>query len=207
LYLDLAQCFDGHNEQAVLERLRAKYTVALVPDARRFRSGLLSRHENDVISRGAEDVIRGYLTDVIDRDGRPALLLKNGESRAIERDSWFINCTGYLTPREMPYEPYVSASGKVISIQRSSALHLQSASAAYFAVHLSYLDKLHVLPLYELDQLAMNRADSEALIAVNNSHTLYNCFFGFRQSAAYSMACACSTSLSAILTTSDARSM
>jgi uncharacterized membrane protein YdjX (TVP38/TMEM64 family) len=50
-----------------------------------------------------------------------------------------------------PYEPYVSPSGAVLSIQpRSATLHL-SSYIAYFLTHLLFLGKINDIPLYELD--------------------------------------------------------
>jgi thioredoxin reductase len=175
-FLDLSHRFNGRNEREVLEHLRAKYTVSLVPDARRFMLGLLSQHENDVIASGAHEVIRDYFVDVIDRDGCPMLLLRSGQSRPIEAGSWIINCSGYILQDEVPYEPYVSASGKVVSIQSCSAIHVLTSCAAYLAVHLSYLNKLHELPLYEMDFGALYRADRDVFSASIGPHTLYNMY-------------------------------
>jgi hypothetical protein len=121
-----------------------------------------------------KEVIKGYLVDVVDQNSWPMLLLKSGESRAVAVGSWFINCTGYLEQEETPYEPYVSASGKVVSINLRSSIQLQTASAAYLAVHLSCQNKLQTLPLYELDRVALQRASHAAFVAASNSHTIYN---------------------------------
>jgi hypothetical protein len=52
---------------------------------------------------------------------------------------------------EFPYEPYVSDSGSVLSVQaRSATLHLTSL-IAYFLTHLLFLGKITEVPLYELD--------------------------------------------------------
>lgn len=173
-FLDLAQRFDGHNERAVLDHFRDKYAVALVPDARRFMFGLLSKQENAVIAAGAHAVIKDYLSDVVDREGRPELVLRSGARQAIEPGSWIINCTGYLLPKELPYEPFVSPSGKVVSIQPTSVLHVLSTCAAYLTVHLAYLDLLHKLPLYELDMQGARRADRDVAAIVLAPHALYN---------------------------------
>jgi len=173
-FLDLAQRFDGRNERAVFDHLRSKYTVSLVPDAKRFMLGLLSHHENAVIAARSHEIIKDYLVDVVDRDGSPRLLLKNGESRPIEPGSWIVNCTGYILREDIPYEPYISESGKVISIQACSSIHVLSTCAAYLAVHLAYLNKLHELPLYELDFGALYRADRDVFSISIGTHTLYN---------------------------------
>jgi len=173
-FLDLAQRFDGRNEGEVLDRLRSNYTVSLVADSRRFMLGLLSEQENTVIARAARELIKDYLADVVDRDGRPTLLLKSGASRAIEPGSWIVNCTGYAFQNATPYEPYVSKSGKVVSVQPCSAIHVLSTIASYFLVHLAYLNQLKRLPLYELDFNALYRANRDVLSASIPTHALYN---------------------------------
>jgi hypothetical protein len=173
-FLDVGQRFDGTNEQAVLDHFRSTYAVSLVPDARRYLFGLLSKHENAVIAGGAREVIGDYLADVVDRDGRPTLLLRSGASRPIEPGSFIVNCTGYLIRDALPYEPFVSPSGKVVSIQSSSSLHIFTTWAAYFAVHLSYLDLLRRLPLYELDLVGLYRANREVVPPAIASQVLYN---------------------------------
>jgi len=47
-----------------------------------------------------------HLVDVVDRDGQPELVYRSG------------NCTGYFEHDDRPYEPYLSASGAVLSIIR-----------------------------------------------------------------------------------------
>jgi hypothetical protein len=174
-FLDLTQRFNGHNEREVLDHFRDTYAISLVPDARRFMFGLLSERENAVIAAGAHAVIKDYLTDVVDRaDGVPELVLRRGERHAIEPGSFIINCTGYVLPTELPYEPFVSASGKVVSIQPTSALHVLSTCAAYLTVHLAYLDLLHKLPLYELDMQGVRRANRDVAAIVLAPHGLYN---------------------------------
>ena len=72
--------------------------------------------------------------------------------KTIQPGSWVINCTGYLgLDGAQPYEPYVSPSGAVVSINmRSAVLHLPSYTG-YFLGHLLFLDKLRDIPLYEVD--------------------------------------------------------
>ena len=89
--------------------------------------------------------------DAVDRNGSTEMVLRSGSTKAIQPGSWIVNCTGYLVENEYPYEPYVSGSGAVVSIQqRSATLHLTSF-ASYFLTHLLFLDKLRDVPLYELD--------------------------------------------------------
>jgi hypothetical protein len=173
-FLDVARRFDGHNEVEALAYFRSKYAIALVPDADRFMFGTLGEDENAAIAAGAHEIIKDYLTDVVDRDGRPTLVLRSGESRPLEPGSVIVNCTGYVTRDPGPYEPYASQSGKVISIQSSSTIHVLSTCSAYLLVHLSYLDQLARLPLYELDLPSLSQASREASTIGIVAHMIYN---------------------------------
>lgn len=55
----------------------------------------------------------------------------------------------------LPYEPFRSPGGRVLSIQSTSAtLHL-SSFMAYFSTHLFLSGKMAEVPLYELDMLEL----------------------------------------------------
>ncbi|WP_342666189.1 hypothetical protein [Mycobacterium genavense] len=114
--------------------------------------GVLSEAENDTISAGLNDVVMDYLDDVVDCNGSTQLVFRSGSTKAIEPGSWVVNCTGYVKIADKyPYEPYVSPSGAVVSINaRSAVLHLP-AFMGYFLGHLLLLDKLREIPLYEVD--------------------------------------------------------
>jgi hypothetical protein len=173
-FLDLAERFDGSNEEAVLERFRSTYAVGLDDECRRFMYGTLSIGENETISKGVDGIIKDYLIDVVDRGGLPTMMLRSGESRPVEPGSFFVNCTGYIGRERVPYEPYLSESGNVVSVQVSSVVHLLSSMSAYFLTHLLYLNALPKLPLYEVDFPEMSSKAKEAFIAVSMTHLLYN---------------------------------
>jgi hypothetical protein len=89
-------------------------------------------------------------------------VFRSGATEAIQAGSWIVNCTGYVIQHDYPYEPYVSGSGAVVSIQlRSATLHLPSFMA-YFLTHLLFLGKLRDLPLYELDGQDLRRKSGAA---------------------------------------------
>ena len=73
---------------------------------RRLPARLRSDSENETIAAGLNDVVMDHLVDVVDRDGQPELVYRSG------------NCTGYFEHDDRPYEPYLSASGAVLSIIR-----------------------------------------------------------------------------------------
>ncbi|MDH6197721.1 hypothetical protein M2272_004376 [Mycobacterium frederiksbergense] len=148
---EMCQRFDGTNEAEVRSWYRSAYGTWLTPQTGNFLLGMLSEAENRTIGAGLNDVIMDHLVDVVDRNDTTDLVLRSGATKTIQPGSWIINCTGYLTNFEHPYEPYVSPGGAVISIQpRSATMHLTSFMA-YFTSHLLFLDKLNEIPLYELD--------------------------------------------------------
>jgi len=100
---------------------------------------------------------------VVDDAGSVRLVLRSGSSRDIPDGSWIVNCTGYVLRDRQDYEPYASASGRVVSIQpRSAAMHLTSY-AGYFLTHLMFLGRLDDVPLYELDVTALRAKSATAL--------------------------------------------
>lgn len=154
--------FDGTNEKAVANWVRAEYGTWLTPETGNFLIGVLSEAENQTIAAGLNEVIMDHLVDAVDRDGSTELVLRSGATKAIRPGSWIVNCTGYLDGGDHPYEPYVSEGGSVISVQnRSATLHLTSF-AAYFLTHLLFLGKIKDVPLYELDMATLRRTSNAA---------------------------------------------
>ncbi|MGW0039728.1 FAD-dependent oxidoreductase [Gordonia sp. NPDC003376] len=151
LALESTRRFDGTNETEIWNWIRSTYGTAVTPTTGNFLFANLSESERTTIIGGLTDVIMDRLVDVVDRGGTTELVLRNGSTIAIGPGSWIVNCTGYLLREDHPYEPYVSAGGKVISIQpRSATLHLTSFMG-YFLSHLLFSDKISEVPLYELD--------------------------------------------------------
>ncbi|GAA4291430.1 FAD-dependent oxidoreductase [Mycobacterium paraffinicum] len=150
--------YDGTNESQVQDWYRATYGTYLTPQADNFVLGVLSEAENRTISAGLNDLVMDYFEDAVDRNGTTEMVFRSGSTKTIEPDSWVVNCTGYVKfPDEYPYEPYVSPSGAVVSINvRSAILHLP-AFMGYFLGHLLFLNKLGEIPLYEIDWQELRR--------------------------------------------------
>jgi hypothetical protein len=174
VFLDVARRFDGRNEADVLAHMRSKYMLSLVPDARHFMYGIISKAELDTIARGSHEIIKDYLVDVQDREGRPTMVLRSGATRSIEPGSWFLNCTGYLGKDRYPYEPYLSAGGRVLTVSPASAVHLLSTVTAYLLAHLWLKGDLRGLPLYEIDTIALRAKSRDVSSVIGASHMLYN---------------------------------
>jgi cation diffusion facilitator CzcD-associated flavoprotein CzcO len=152
LATQLSRRYDGTNESDVRSWYRSNHGTFLTPQADNFVLGVLSEAENRTIAAGLNDVVMDYLEDAVDRNGTTDLVFRSGSRKTIQPGSWVVNCTGYVKfLDEYPYEPYVSPSGAVISINvRSAILHLP-AFMGYFLGHLLFLDKLSEIPLYEID--------------------------------------------------------
>ncbi len=171
---DMCRRFDGTNEAELAEWFRTTYGTWLTPQAGNFLLGVLSETENRTIADGLTAVVMDHLVDIVDRDGATEMVLRSGATRPVEDGSWIVNCTGYLTLGDHPYEPYASADGKVLSIQtRSATMHLMSYMG-YFMTHLMFLDKLTEVPLYELDMQELLRRNKAVLPYTMFSLVQYN---------------------------------
>jgi Pyridine nucleotide-disulphide oxidoreductase len=155
--------FDGTNEADVGNWMRSGYGTWLTPKTDNFLLGVLSDSETNTIAAGLNDVIMDHFVDAVDRNGSTELVFRSGSAKSIQPGSWIVNCTGYITRGDHPYEPYVSGSGSVVSVQaRSATLHL-SSFMAYYVTHLLFLGKLNDVPLYELDMQDLWRKSKAVL--------------------------------------------
>jgi hypothetical protein len=68
---------------------------------------------------------------------------------------------------EHPYEPYASASGRILSIQNRSVTipFPTGGAAAYFLTHLLFLGKLAQVPLYAMDVEDLRRKAPQYVMA------------------------------------------
>ncbi|MGE2833952.1 FAD-dependent oxidoreductase [Mycobacterium sp. SMC-4] len=155
--VDMCRRFDGTNEQQVADWFGVIYGTRVTPRTGNFLLGVLSEEENTVIRNGVADVVMDHLVDVVDHDGAPHIVLRSGARMPVADGSWMINCTGYLTVGDHPYEPYTSGDGTVLAVQsRSATMHLMSYMG-YFMTHMMFQGKLTGVPLYEFDLQEMIR--------------------------------------------------
>ncbi|QOC23246.1 NAD(P)-binding protein [Wenzhouxiangella sp. AB-CW3] len=168
LSMEMARRFDGTNEADVMSWFGDNYGVRLTPQTGNFLFAFLSEAENDTIAKGLNEVVMDYFDDVVDRDGGAELVLRSGATMPVEPGSWVVNCTGSLMRGEHSYEPYASASGRVLSIQNRSATipFPAGGAAAYFLTHLMFLDKLTQVPLYAMDVEELRRKAPQYVMAV-----------------------------------------
>jgi hypothetical protein len=117
----------------------------------------------------------GHLDDVVDTADGPTLVFRDGRSLAIPGGSWLVNCTGYLALPGNPYEPFVSKTGNVVSIQlRSSITGPFTPFAGYYLTHLMFRRKLHAARLYELDVEGLATKSRTAVIWAAITLSMYN---------------------------------
>jgi hypothetical protein len=173
VFLDVAKRFDGRNEVQVLNHLRQNYCVSLDASCRRFVFGLMSQRENREISTGLDEVIRDHLVDIVDGADGLVMVLRSGRRLPIEPGATVVNGTGYLS-EALDYEPYLSASGRVLSILPASTVHFLTSQSAYFLAHLFMLNRLADAPLYEVDVAALRNASRDVFPAAAITTTLYN---------------------------------
>src|SRR5262249_37419754 len=162
LALEVTRRFDGTNETDVKNWFRDTYGTWLTPQTGNFLVGLLSESENRTIAAGLNDVIMDHLVDVADRNGGTDLVFRSGSTKAIQPGSWIVNCTAYFKSHDRPYEPYVSRSGAVLSIQPRSVTLQLTTFMGYYMTHLLMLGKIRDIPLYELDAMDLRNKSNAA---------------------------------------------
>ncbi|WP_231643360.1 FAD-dependent oxidoreductase [Mycolicibacterium baixiangningiae] len=151
LGVEVSRRFDGTNEDDVWRWHRARYGTWLTPGTANFLLGVLSEEECRTIADGLHSVGMDYFVDAVDSGDSVELTFRSGATATVEPGGWIVNCTGYVTHRDDPYEPYLPAGGSVLSLQsRSATMHL-SSYMGYFMTHMFMLDRLGDTPLYELD--------------------------------------------------------
>ena len=179
LTTDFADRFDGTNELEVFDWFRDHYGTGPIPNAKHFVLGMLSRAESDRIRDGLNRVMMGHLADVVDTPDGAALQLRDGHQIEMASGSWVVNCTSHLTYREhVEHTPYVSASGRVITLG-TSAMFGFSSFAGYFLTHLLFSGKIREVPLYQADGNAMLRSSKSAYVAAMVTLAQYNLSVAF----------------------------
>jgi hypothetical protein len=173
-FAELCSRYDGDNTEEILHDFKQNRAVYLHDSCKQYGFGVLSAQENETISKGINELFMDYLSDITEVNGETTMVFRSGDTRKVEPNSWLINCTGYIMREEHPYEPFLSPHGAVVSIQASSGIHFLTTYAAYFTVHLFYLNKIRELPLYEINYQALLRKDKVAFPFIAMTQVLYN---------------------------------
>jgi hypothetical protein len=181
IFAGAAKRFDGTNAAAVSNWCRTQYGTSPLdnPAPTHLLFALLSEDETATVASGVNEVIRDHLVDVVDEDSGPVMVLRTGARHAIPSGSWVVNCTGYLAPRNLEHVPYVSPSGRTMSINPTSTVFPSPGVAGYVMSQLFFLDQLAGPPLYELDLPGLGRNAPEAALAIVSTLFAYNLSFVF----------------------------
>ncbi|MEM1272873.1 MAG: FAD-dependent oxidoreductase [Pseudomonadota bacterium] len=174
VFRDIAMEFDGQNYQDVFDLFRKTYTIRVGDAGEQFFYGLLSEGERDRIENGLTAIISDYFQDVVDGEGGPEILTRNGTRLPVPPDAQVINCTGHVLRQERSAEPCLSQGGRVLTITPRSAVHFLSSVSAYFLPHLFLTDTLRQSDLFEVDLDALRRIDRKLLYATATTATFYN---------------------------------
>ena len=183
IFAGAAKRFDGTNAPEVSRWCRERYGTSPLEDPAptHLLFALLSEEETRTVANGVSQVLRDHLADVEDDASGPVIVMRSGDRHPIASGSWVINCTGYLVPRDVEFVPYVSSSGKSMSINNTSVTFPNAGVAGFLLTHLFYLDRLADTPLYEVDFNALGRTAPEAALAVVSSLLVYNLGFVFER--------------------------
>lgn len=159
---EFADRYDGTNEEDIWDWHRATYGVSATPTTNHFLLGLLSTAERDSIAAGLNRVFMEHMVDLCDAGDSTEMAFRSGTRTPVQPGSWIVNCTGYLSGRVQPYQPYISPTGRILTIQTTSAtMHLTSYSG-YFMTHLLLAGKAREVPLYALDLFGLYRESRKA---------------------------------------------
>lgn len=167
--------FDGTNEQDVAAWFADTYGISPSAEPASFFSAYLSDAECAEVRAAVRRIEPGHLEDVLDTADGPRIVLRDGRTLEIAADSWVVNCTGYLAQPRRPYEPFVSDTGNVLSIQlRSSVTGPFTSFAGYHLTHLMFRGKLRAARLYELDVEDLATKSRSAIIWASITLSMYN---------------------------------
>lgn len=167
--------FDGTNERDVAAWFADTYGISPSAGPANFFSAYLSDAECADVRAGLRRIEPGHLDDVLDTADGPMIVLRDGRSLAIPAGSWVVNCTGYLAQPRRPYEPFVSDTGNVLSIQlRSSITGPFTSFAGYHLTHLMFRRKLRAARLCELDVEDLAAKSRSAVIWASITLSMYN---------------------------------
>lgn len=172
---EIARQFDGTNAEAVNQWTRGQANISLVEPAPHTIFGFLSPAEAANIRAGLGELVSDHVVDIVDDAAGPTMVMRSGARRPIEAGSWVVNCSGHFTPRDVAHTPYLSSTGRVLSINPTSmVLFPLSTFSAYFLSQMFFLDRLADAPLYELDFYGIRRTAPEALTAVVAALVMHN---------------------------------
>lgn len=182
LSTEFAKRYDGTNEEEVRRWYYSVLGTGPTGDRCEFAhgfGGVTSDAEMAVITTGLRRAENEHLADVVDRGGAAELVFRSGHTARVADGTWIVNCTGLLLRSTHPYEPFVSPSGRTLSIQLRSAVIPLTLQAGYFLTHLMFTGGLTTLPLYEADAEELRARTGKSPMPVAFPLTGYNLSLAF----------------------------
>jgi hypothetical protein len=182
LATEFAKRYNGTNEEEVRHWYYSILGTGPTGDKCEFAhgfGGVTSDTEMAVITNGLRRAENEHLSDVVDRDGAAELMFRSGHTERVANGTWIVNCTGLLLRSSHPYEPFVSPSGRTLSIQLRSAVIPLTLQAGYFLTHLMFTGGLNTLPLYEADAEELRAKTGKSPMPVVFPLTAYNLSLAF----------------------------
>lgn len=179
---EFAKRYDGTNEEEVRRWYYSVLGTGPTGDKCGFAHGLggvTSESEMAIITHGLRRAENEHLADVVDRDGAAELVFRSGHSERVADGTWIVNCTGLVLRSSHPYEPFVSPSGRTLSIQARSAVMPFTLQAGYFLTHLMFTGGLNTLPLYEVDAEELRAKTGKSPMPIAFPLTGYNLSLAF----------------------------
>lgn len=173
-FLEMALRFDPRDVQEQNNYRLKHYGMSLSENPRQCQLALISPEEFSTIRNGVGEIIEDYLENVVDAPSGPVAEFRSGKSKKVPRGSCFVNCTGYMARKRLRYEPYVSESGRVVSINQSSMPFFLTSFNGYFLTHLMYREKHLRVPLYAMDMTELADKNKEALGSIAEIATVLN---------------------------------
>jgi cation diffusion facilitator CzcD-associated flavoprotein CzcO len=174
MFLDIALNYDKNNLSTTFEYIKKTYCLAPFKDANQHLLGLLSPHESDRIKNSADTEIYDYLVDVKEDNNEIAIHYRSGQKQQISADSWFINCTGHLYPKEEKIDPILSPHGKILSIQKTTSAIFFTTMGGYFLPHLWFQDKFKEVPVNYFNQFDLIKKDKQAYLFAISAQAILN---------------------------------
>ena len=146
--------------------------------------GILSEDESASVKSGVAEIVRDHLTDVVDEASGSVMVLRSWQPTPARGRELDRQLHRPFRTRVAEHTPYVSASGRSMSVNSTSMTLGFSSVSAYFMAHLFFLDKLADAPLYELDFHGLRRNAPEAQPVVLCSLIMYNLSLVFERGPA-----------------------
>jgi len=182
LATEFAKRYDGTNEEEVRRWYYSILGTGPTGDRCEFAHGFggcTSDAELRVINQGLRRAENDHRADIVDRDGAAELVFRSGNTERVVDGTWIVNCTGLMLRSSHPYEPFVSPSGRTLSIQSRSAVIPLTLQAGYFLTHLMFTGGLTTLPLYEADAEELRAKTGKSPMPVVFPLTGYNLSLAF----------------------------